>query len=233
MELLQLLIYGDPHGNFRELLRLVDKYSPKAVIILGDFGLKKPLEQELNSILNKTDVWFIHGNHDTDTDEQYDFLFGSQLADRNLHGRVVDIHGVRVAGVGGVFRGKVWHPEMNDGVPLWSRREDYMYCKPSNLKRSAKRYGGLPRQHNSSIWYEDIERLAEQEADILVTHEAPSCHRHGFSVFDDLAFEMGVKRIFHGHHHESYRDFISDGVSTVEVNGVALAKCKNEQGDEV
>ena len=40
----------------------------------------------------------------------YDNLWGSELADRNLHGRVVEIAGYRVAGLGGIFRGKIWNP---------------------------------------------------------------------------------------------------------------------------
>jgi hypothetical protein len=43
-------------------------------------------------------------------------------------------------------------------------------------------------------------------ADILVTHEAPSCHRHGFDVIDQLACALRVKELFHGHHHET-RDY--------------------------
>jgi len=41
-----------------------------------------------------------------------------------------------------------------------------------------------------------------QHADILVTHEAPSCHRKGFAAIDRLAEALGVKRLFHGHQHE-------------------------------
>lgn len=59
------------------------------------------------SILEMTEVWFIHGNHDTDSDADYDHLFGSALADRNLHGCVAVVDGARIAGLGGVFRGQV------------------------------------------------------------------------------------------------------------------------------
>ncbi len=50
------------------------------------------------------------GNHDTDIDADYDNLYDSRLAERNLHGRVVTTAGVRVAGLGGIFRGQVWMP---------------------------------------------------------------------------------------------------------------------------
>ena len=230
---LKLLVVGDPHGHYKDVFKVVKEKKPQAVIFLGDMGADAPLEEVLEEILDKTEVWFIHGNHDTDTDDEYDFTFGSQLADRNLHGKVVDIAGFRVAGLGGVFRSKVWHPGANDGIPKWDKRESYMYYQPSNIKNSAQRYGGLPRQHNSSIWYEDVELLSQQQADILVTHEAPSCHRYGFEVLDQLAFSMGVKRLFHGHHHEHYQDEISNSEQVIGVDGVALAKCKNDQGETV
>ena len=46
--------------------RLVQEHQPAAVILLGDLQAKRPLEVELAPILDKTEVWFIHGNHDTD-----------------------------------------------------------------------------------------------------------------------------------------------------------------------
>lgn len=229
----KILFYGDPHGHYSELISAVERLSPAAVVILGDLGLKEPLEQVLASIVDKTELWFIHGNHDTDSDEYYDFSFGCELAHRNLHGRVVDIAGIKIAGLGGVFRGKVWHPSFNDGVPQWDTRENYMHCQPSIIKRNSQRYGGLPRQHNSSIWPEDVARLSQLQADILVTHEAPSCHPYGFDVLDTLAMSLGVKRIFHGHHHEDYHSDIGSDEHLVLVDGVALAKCKNELGETV
>ncbi|MBY0572775.1 MAG: metallophosphoesterase, partial [Undibacterium sp.] len=50
----------------------------------------------------------------------------------------------------------------------------------------------------------DYASLASQKADILVTHEAPSCHPHGFPTIDQLARSMDVGWSFHGHHHDNY-----------------------------
>jgi hypothetical protein len=61
---------------------------------------------------------------------------------------------------------------------------------------------GKALTHKSSIFYEDYTELYGQKADILVTHEAPSCHRHGFIAIDSLAQSMKVKTTFHGHHHD-------------------------------
>ena len=39
-------------------------------------------------------------------------------------------------------------------------------------------------------------------ADVLVTHEAPSCHPHGHASLDELGRCLGVRWAFHGHHHD-------------------------------
>lgn len=186
---------GDPHGRFDHLIQVVTHGKPDAIILLGDLTTTQPLQDVLAPILGLTEVWFIHGNHDTDSEPNYDHLFSSALADRNLHGRVVEIAGVRIAGLGGVFRRQVWMPP---AAPSFQSPDGYCaQCGRGNLWR-----GGLPRKHRSTIFPADFEHLKGQHADILVTHEAPSCHPHGFQVIDDLARDMGVTMAFHGHHHD-------------------------------
>lgn len=65
---------------------------------------------------------------------------------------------------------------------------------------------GKALEHLSTIFPEVYDRLAGEKADILVVHEAPSCHPHGFLAIDLLAQVMGVTIVFHGHHHDS-RDY--------------------------
>lgn len=60
--------------------------------------------------METTSIWWISGNHDTDSEASHDHLHCSVLADHNLHDRVVEIAGVRIAGLGGVFREQVWAP---------------------------------------------------------------------------------------------------------------------------
>jgi hypothetical protein len=57
-------------------------------------------------------------------------------------------------------------------------------------------------KHRSSIFLDDYLRLARQQADILVTHEADSSHPHGFEAIDELASAMGVHTTFHAHHQD-------------------------------
>lgn len=206
-----ILFCGDPHGEFRHLIEAVHRWWPAAVVILGDLQPQQPLDVVLAPILDLTEVWFIHGNHDTDSDADHDNLFGSRLADRNLHGRVVDVAGVRVAGLGGVFRGKVWGPPA-----AWRHETAKSFL--ASCPRQDRWRGGLPRKHRSTIFPVDYFALVGQRADVLVTHEAPNCHAHGFAAIDDLARSLQVSQTFHGHHHTDYT-VKADGFT---VTGVGL-----------
>ena len=215
---------GDPHGDFRSMIRAVEIHSPQAVILLGDMDLERSLDQELAAILDKTEVWFIPGNHDGDKDRWYDNLFRSKLGDRNLHDRVVEIDGKRIAGLGGIFREKIWRPPAK---PRFRSRRDLLYtCSKGELWR-----GGIPRKHHVTIFWQEYESLWHKKADILVTHEAPSSHRYGFSQLDDLAASLGVKKVFHGHHHEQYNASICGG--KIAVHGVARSGVSDEHGNVI
>jgi predicted phosphodiesterase len=215
----ELLLFGDPHGDFRSARRAaagIDPADASACIFLGDFDLEVPLEQELAPLLQRgCEIYHIYGNHEADRESWYDNLFSSSLADGTLHGRVVEIGGVRVAGLGGVFKGRIWHPNDGDGSPKYRSREDFMRVNARNAWR-----GGLPLGLRATIFPEDYDRLADLQADILVTHEAPSCHRYGFKEIDLLAEAVGARLVVHGHHHEPYAGELSGGI---EVIGMGLA----------
>lgn len=186
---------GDVHGEFGNVIEAVQAHRPDAIVLLGDLQAGAPLEIELATILTQTEVWFIHGNHDTDSEADHDHLLGSALADRNLHGRVVSVAGVRIAGLGGVFRKQVWRPP-----------EPGNYASPQDFVahggKGNRWRGGLPLKHRSSIFPADCANLSKLRADVLVTHEAPSGHPHGFVALDELARSLGVEKAFHGHHHD-------------------------------
>lgn len=190
----KLMFFGDPHGDFRVPIRAVQRYAPEAIVLLGDLQATRPLQVELAPILDLTEVWFIHGNHDTDSESDYDNLFGSELAHRNLHGRVADIGGLRVAGLGGVFREAIWAPPLEPNFLSVAAR--LRVIRPRERWR-----GGLPLRHRSSIFPDEYERLTRQRADVLVTHEAPGGHKHGWKVLDDLAGALGAQVLVHGHLH--------------------------------
>ncbi|MEJ8850818.1 metallophosphoesterase family protein [Variovorax rhizosphaerae] len=208
----RILFFGDPHGDFRSVIRAVECHHPEAIILLGDIQARKPLHLELATIRHQTDIWFIHGNHDTDSDADYDNLWGSELADRNLHGRVETVAGFKVAGLGGIFREKIWHPEQPiDDATFESPERLLRQVNWSDKARTLDTWrAGISRRHRSTIFPSDFNALAGLDADILVTHEAPSAHRHGFRVVDELAISLGVELLVHGHHHESI-DYLAEG----------------------
>ena len=65
---------GDTHGRFAHVLEAVTRDQPAAIVFLGDIQAPAPLHDTLASILDMTEVWFIHGNHDTDSDADFDHL---------------------------------------------------------------------------------------------------------------------------------------------------------------
>jgi hypothetical protein len=108
---------------------------------------------------------------------------------------VVEVAGVRIAGLGGVFRGQVWSPPSP-----WQFETARAYTAWAG--RGNRWRGGLPRRGRSTIFPEEVQALGRQRAEVLVTHEAPSVHPHGFAVIDELARGLGVGRAFHGHQHD-------------------------------
>jgi predicted phosphodiesterase len=209
----QILFFGDPHGDFTPILRAAERHAPEAIVLLGDLQARRPLDVELASIRDQTDIWFIHGNHDTDSDEDYDNLWRSHLADRNLHGRVVEVAGHRIAGLGGVFRQRVWDPALPRGQAGFQSPKD-LHERTVNRRQTREIWrGGFLRKHHSSIFPSDYERLLGLHADILVTHEAPGEHQHGFIAIDELATALGVRLLVHGHHHEDV-DYAAQGLGS-------------------
>lgn len=194
----RIFFCGDVHGNFAFVIQAVRVHRPVAVVFLGDLQAQRPLEQELEAILGLTEIWYIHGNHDTDSQADHDNLFLSALDDRNLHGRVIEIEGICIAGLGGVFLGEVWHP------PGDIQHESYAALERSQVNRPAVKAhrNERARKHRSTIFPDEYFQLVGQRANILITHEAPSCHPHGFEVIDDLARSLRVHTTFHGHQHD-------------------------------
>ena len=199
----KLMFFGDPHGDFRFVIEAVRRHAPEAIVLLGDIQAQQPLQIELAPILDLTDVWFIHGNHDTDSEADHDNLFGSALAHRNLHVRVVEIGGFRVAGLGGVFRESIWAPPLE---PAFGSAQ----ARLKGIRPSERWRGGMPLRHRSSIFPDEFERLSRQRADVLVTHEAPGGHPRGWKALDQLAGAMGAQVLVHGHLHQKI-DYAAEG----------------------
>lgn len=192
-----ILFAGDPHGSYQHLYPILQERKGEniALVILGDLQLVTTTE--LENLSRYCDVWFIHGNHDSKTVAAFEAIWESEWQSRNLHARVVEIQGKRIAGLGGVFRGHIWMPPNR---PMFFDPIHYcQYCPQEKIWR-----GGLPLRHRSSIFPSDVEALETQKADILISHEAPRPHPQGFAVLNQLARKMGVRKMFHGHHHDNF-----------------------------
>ena len=204
----RIWLCGDVHGDLRALHRALAQAvePPLAVILLGDLDPPQPVGEWLAGIgASGAETWCIHGNHETDNADFHDRTFLAEGSDRNLDGQVVEIAGLRVAGLGGVFREAVWYPPappvfesyaayVSESVPRWGHADG----RKAVIKNRV-------RKHRSSIFSDVYNQLADQEADVLIVHEAPSCHPRGFEEIDLLAKGMGVRLVVHGHHHQSWR----------------------------
>ena len=214
---------GDPHGGvifLRDALRYCRR--PDAIILLGDNMFSEPILPRLQADLGDVPpIWLIHGNHDTDSAAYFQNSFGAN----NIHGKVIDVGGVKIAGLGGVFRGEIWMPP--DPPKFHSYEEWYGQWSASvppmrNMTPSEFLAWKRPRRHRSTIFPADIEMFEGMQADILVCHEAPSCHEHGFAIIDDLARRLGASRILNGHHHVYRRASISSGIEAISVADRAI-----------
>ncbi len=241
-----IYFFGDVHSHFKHVVQVVMEQRPEAIVLLGDIEAQQPLERELEPILGRTDIWWIPGNHDTDNQKNHDNVFCSALAQGNLHGRVVEIAGLRVAGLGGVFRGEIWYPDSQEAPVHFDSYADYQRDSEPGRIQAAVRQRALRRgemsevkahgkllTHRSSIFYADWLELQSQRADILVTHEAPSCHPNGFKVLDDLARALQVKTTFHGHQHDrlNYQPFWE--TLGFQAHGVGLRGITDQYGGSV
>ncbi|MFO1305375.1 MAG: metallophosphoesterase [Burkholderiales bacterium] len=213
---------GDPHGRFRHIIDAVKRHRPDALVLLGDIEATRPLHLELAEILTMTETYWIHGNHDSDSESVYDNLFQSELRDRKLHARVVDIAGIKVAGLGGIFRERVWLPPAE---PVYESAKDFL----RTAGKGNRWRGGMPLRHRSTIFADDYRALAKMQADVLVVHEAPGEHPHGNEAFELLAVAMGARLLFHGHTHDSlpYR------TQAIQMFGVGLRGITNLRGEKI
>jgi predicted phosphodiesterase len=198
----KIFFCGDNHSHFKHIVEAVREHQPDAIVLLGDIEAKQPLEMELAPLLGKTDIRFIHGNHDTDSEENWRYLAHSRLGHLNLHARVETVAGVRIAGLGGIFRGKVWRPWETKYFDTYEALSKDVEQRQLEDKWSKQRAETTLLTNSSTIFPAVYDALSKLRADVLVVHEAPSCHPHGFDAIDLLAQSMGAKTVFHGHHHD-------------------------------
>ena len=221
---MSLIFIGDIHQDWHHVEAGLAALPapPHAAILLGDIECARPLDQLAAPLLDRgIAVYWIHGNHDYDTGPE----MWANLAEpeRNpltsagaLHARVIDIAGVRVAGLGGAFLPHVWPA---NAPPRLHRRAqlaaDLAVSRPDLDPPQVASFTHF--LSSTAIWPEDMDALARQRAEILVTHEAPSSHPEGVGVLDELARAMGARLIVHGHHHVTSYAQADDGLRVLGV----------------
>ena len=222
-----VVFIGDIHRQWRYIATGLTKAErrPRVAILLGDMECDQPLDVVAAPLLDAgVKVHWIWGNHDYDGGPEMwsnlvDAKRNPRTVDGNLNAVVTDIGGLRVAGLSGTFRRRVWEPP---GSPrLKARTElsaDMQTLGPDWTEEQRRSMGDALSA--MAIWPEDVEALAQLRADVLVTHEAPSSHPQGVAFIEALARQMGVRLIIHGHHHVCYRAQAEDGL---QVQGVGAA----------
>jgi hypothetical protein len=190
-----IIVAGDPHGNFPPILRACTASDPGTLILLGDCELRAPLHHVLAPLFAQGwDIRWIIGNKDAETATAFDNLV-TDFPNGDIGGKVIEVGGLRIAGLGGVFKPRIWHPRADEPggriePPSFTTRGDFL----RSLKPREHWRDGLPLWHRDSIFPEDFSALGQHRFDVLVCHEAPSCHRHGFAVIDGLA-ELAERRV--------------------------------------
>lgn len=228
-----LWFLGDVHGEFSHLAKalLAAARKPDWVIFAGDIDIDHISFAEVLAPLRRnfpgTRVAFIYGNHDADTYDHWNCLHncGDAVA---LHSKVVELSGIRVAGLGGNFLGQIWAPPNN---PTFRNRD-------AAMNRGAYLFRDSQRPNPSllgAIYPNEFEHLARQQADILVTHEAPGCHPYGWEAISQLSRDMRVARSFHGHQHDDRSEEYCLQRDTLKFDARALAYCgiKNGLGEVI
>jgi predicted phosphodiesterase len=220
-----IVFIGDIHQQWDLVERGLQCLDPlpQAAILLGDMQCHRPLDELAMPLLDRNiDVHWIFGNHDNDGGPEMwanlvDGARNPRTTQGALHGRIIEIAGIRIAGLGGTFRPRIWEPP----DPPRLHRRTQLPEDLAGLGWGDEHVAALIHSLGATaIWPEDYEYLASQRADILVTHEAPRSHPAGNAALDALARAMGARLIVHGHHHVCYRAVAPDGLRAM---GVAAA----------
>jgi Icc-related predicted phosphoesterase len=227
IDLSGICFYGDPHGNLQNLTEFLEKKAIHTAIVVGDFFDRLYKSDDLITLKDNIEVIqkrgvdfrYILGNHDHPSIEAADF-FESEIAHLNLNGKIDELgpNRVKVGGLSGVFRGRVWYPKNDIGQEFnFMSHKSLLEVTPRNERVNGK----LPLKHRSTIFPETVFKLGDAECDVLVCHEAPSSSEDGFVAIDQLAQKMRSKLVVHGHHHHRSVGTINHSRCAVKSLGLA------------
>ncbi len=152
--------------------------------ILAAGDLKASYLEYVSTVTKKT-LYYVMGNHDTSYDTK------PPLGCICIDGKVVDIKGIKVLGLGGSMK-------YSKGVNQYSERQ--MTRRFNKLKLSIYKQGGIDifLAHSPAFGVEDGEDL---------------CHK-GFKVFHDILSLLNPTYFIHGHKHLNY-DYKAKRIYTI------------------
>jgi hypothetical protein len=194
---------GDIHADFDAVRRVMGRHPEIPFwLCVGDVGDDRGLYETVPAPL-----YWIKGNN-----EDFDFVTGRSASVDNLryipNGELMEIDGLRVAGVGGTFA-PTWYDKKPDELP---------YRKtPTAAARTNADILADKRRHFVREEVDKVKRM--RGLDVLLTHEAPRPFRVGrFDAGKTPVNEMlaAAKPRLHlfGHHHRFSESTVS-GVRSV------------------
>ena len=234
---MRILIAGDTHGSLPWTLHLLDKaveFECDAMFVLGDFGFWPrhgdgrdflyKLEHQLKK--HEMDLWWLDGNHEDHDEldklvEKYREMGAIPYSNHIAYtprGYGWNWGGLNFVALGGATSidvdlrtpGKTWFPQEgitdDDVTRAISRgRADILLAHDIPVGTT------LPIRPPVRFSNESRTRLKEIE----------DLSRGNRIKVQEVAEQLGVSRIYHGHHHISYRSDIKIGEKWVKLEGLA------------
>ena len=92
----------------------------------------------------------------------------------------------------GIFKERIWYPRFDEVADPDLRLIAGILPSKKRQPRTERWRGGLPLRHvRDAIFPDDVRGPFGAGAPMcIVTHEAPSCHRHGFVGIDQAAASL-------------------------------------------
>jgi predicted phosphodiesterase len=191
----KILFAGDTHGNFNQIMWLLQKASHEkadAIFVLGDFGIWDHLDGgEFTDLCSRDSkrtgipIYFLPGNH-----ENYDLLeVYEETCPRDDDDFVILKPGVlysprahrwtwndvRFLSLGGAYSvDKHWRVEQDRTTLFMAEMHDRAGRRLKSREKYALRNGQLSWWHQEEITEEERDRAAEGgEVDVMLTHDKP------------------------------------------------------------
>jgi uncharacterized protein len=209
---------GDIHADFDAVRRVMRRHAEIPFwLCVGDVGDDAGLYEDPPAPLH-----WIKGNN-----EDFDFLAGNRLA--NLHyipnGLLVEIDGLRVAGVGGTHA-PTWYEKKASELPAGGTRLQPRPETQTTLKgrTTTTLKGRTPTRRDDKRRHfvrEEVEAVKMMRGlDVLLTHEAPrpfraaGGHDAGKTPINEMVASAKPRLHLFGHHHRFVEMTVS-GVPSV------------------